>query len=429
MGKVFKFTFVQHVSAVSYRIVTVLFAVLLLAAGIFGFMIADSLIESETDSDIERVYVVDTGISSGVDYNVLHESENEHYTGVEFVKAQSSSIEDAVKEASDFSSRACVLEVKNDDKGNFKLRVIKPEGFDAEKKSAKNLSHFIENNFRYVLYECGGLTDEQKNEMMTRSEYEVTVAGENGMGLDEEMIGNVLPVMFSIFLYMMLLLYGQTTARSVVSEKDSKMMESLLVMIRPYDLIFGKIFAIYTAALIQVCVWAAALVTGVSVGMASSETAGKKVSEFISVFAEKGGFTMQAVVISVIALLAGFLLYISLAAFAGSFASKTDEINNYFGIYTMVVVVCWIFPYMNLLNGNDHMMGILRYVPFTAPFTVPADVVIGNFTTVNALVSTAVVLIATVAVVFLAGRVYKALVLYRGEPVKIKDIMKIIKNS
>ena len=29
----------------------------------------------------------------------------------------------------------------------------------------------------------------------------------------------------------------------------------------------------------------------------------------------------------------------------GSFASKTEEISNYYGIYTIVVVISWIFPY------------------------------------------------------------------------------------
>jgi len=32
-------------------------------------------------------------------------------------------------------------------------------------------------------------------------------------------------------------------------------------------------------------------------------------------------------------------------------------------------------------------------------------------------------------VVFLAAKVYKLLVLYRGEPVKIKDVIKMLRNA
>ena len=429
MVNILKFTFVQHVSTAAYRLTTIIVSLLIIAAGISGFVIADTVMGSEKVSDIDRVYVCDSGVLSGTDYNVLHQSGNELYKDVEFVYAESSSSDEAVKEAAEFSDHACVLEVENDKNGMFRLRVIKPEGFAAEKKSAKHLSEYIRENLSYVVYEAGGLTDVQKNEIAAGVVFEISVAGEEGNSVADEMLKNVIPLLLGVILYVLLCLYGQSVARCTVDEKDSKMMESLLVMTKPYNLIFGKILGMYLAAMLQLAVWIVSVIIGVSAGMSYSEGAGNAVKGFLNMLAEQGGFTVSAAVTGIVILFIGFLMYIALAAFAGSFASKTEEINNYFGIYTLVVVVFWMFPYMNQLSMNDHMLAILRYIPFSAPFMVPADVLVGNMSIGAAAVSGIIVLAATAVIVFLAARVYKALVLYRGEPVKMKDIAKIIKNG
>lgn len=426
MTSIFKFTFRQHTASRSYRVSTVIVAVLLLTAGYFGFFIADLVMGSEKVSDITRVMVCDSSVLSGTDYNVLHESGNENYKNVVFENSDLD-VEKTTDKLKNTGTE-CVLEVTNDEKGGFKLRLIKPEGFEAEKKSASHLSSFIESGLRYVIYESAGLSAEQKQEMMRRTAFEISVAGEDGGSLGDEMAKNIIPLLLGVFMYIMLCMYGQGVARCIVVEKDSKMMESLLVMTKPYDLIFGKILGMYLAAVVQIALWLAAAVTGVMAGI-SSTASGSKVSDFFAQLSVRGGFSAGAVAVGIISLLVGFLLYIALAAFTGSFASKTEEINNYFGIYTMVVVICWMFPYMNQLNGNDHMLGILRYIPFSATFMVPADVVIGNTGIVTGIISIAVSAAATVAVVYLAAKVYKALVLYRGEPVKIKDVFKIIKSK
>lgn len=429
MGKVLKFTFKQHVSTKSYRLTTVIIAAILIIGCIAGFKIAESVSGSKTVSDIDTVFVCDSSSLSGTDYSVLHESGDKLFENVKFVSAQTDDIEEAAKEAASCSDHSCVLELKNDEQGKFIIRVIKPEGFAAEKKSAKNLSEFVKDNLRFAIFEKSGLTDVQKNELLTHTEIKMSVAGEDGNSEDAEMLRNFIPVFIGLLLYMMLCIYGQGVARCVVAEKDSKMMETLLVMTRPYDMIFGKIFGMYFAAVLQLSVWIASLGAGMIAGIKMSDGAGEKAMEFISMLSEKGGFSPSAMVIAVISLFAGFLLYVALAAFTGTFASKTEEVNNYYGIYTMVIVVCWIFPYMNQLNGNEHMLSILRLVPFTAPFAIPADVLIGNTSIMIAVISTLLVILSTAVVVFAAAKVYKAFVLYRGEPLKIKDALRIVKRK
>ncbi len=425
-----KFTFLRHTETASYRLSTLIIAVILLILGIGGFKLADKFDESsDMPTTVKKVYVCDSSSLKGISYDDLCQPDNLFYKDVVFEDLDCT-VEEAVEKAAADGDHTIVLEVKDDEEGeDLRARIIKPENFDDSGKQAKRFATFVENNISYVLSDAAGLTEDQKAEYFTGTKMETSVAGEDESSFADHMLKNIIPVLTGIVLYMMLCIYGQSVARCIVVEKDSKMMESLLVFTKPYDLIFGKILGMYFAAILQFFVWIAAAVASVVIGLSGSASAEKAIGEVLDKLSAQGGFTVPAAVTGIIAIAIGFLLYVALAAFTGSFASKSDEISNYFGIYTMAVVACWMFPYINQLNGNDHMLKILRYVPFTAPFTVPADIIVGNISMATALISIVLMIIATAAVVFLAAKVYKLLVLYRGEPVKIKDVLKMLRNS
>ncbi len=423
-----KFTFLQQLKTRSYISTTVIIAVLLFVLSAAAFRIIEAVSGGEDYSDITAVYVADTSSVSGTDYNVLHSSGNEFYADVEFIAAKSTDPAEACAEAAAAGDHTCVLEVKDGENGGFTARLIRPEGFAASKKSAKHLSSFIEKNFRFVKYQSCGLDETQKSELLKPSDSEISVIGEDGSSVDEEMIKNIVPVFLGVMLYMMLCIYGQSVARTVVLEKDSKTMETLLVMTRPYSLIFGKIIGMYLSAVLQIAVWVISLTAGVAAGISVSGHTGEVVTGFISRVTEKGGLSVPAAVTAAAALLAGFFLYVAVAAFTGTFASKTEEVNNYYGIYAMLVVVCWMIPYISGLEGNEHVLGIVRYIPFTSPFIVPTDVLLGTVGLVQGIVCTVIMAASSAAVVFIAAKVYRAFVLYRGEPPKMKDIVKIIRN-
>ena len=64
----------------------------------------------------------------------------------------------------------------------------------------------------------------------------------------------------------MLLGYGLSIGNIVSIEKSSKLMEMLLTYVQPYALIFGKIFAMATIAIMKMILWIGGLVGGFFVG-------------------------------------------------------------------------------------------------------------------------------------------------------------------
>ena len=97
--------------------------------------------------------------------------------------------------------------------------------------------------------------------------------------------GLLLPFLMVMLIYMMVILYGQSMANSVMLEKTSKLMETILTAVHPFALMAGKLLATATAAVIQILVWLASLIGGTVGGamlalrfIAKPGAAAKKVS-------------------------------------------------------------------------------------------------------------------------------------------------------
>ncbi|MGE5676953.1 MAG: ABC transporter permease, partial [Pseudomonadota bacterium] len=83
--------------------------------------------------------------------------------------------------------------------------------------------------------------------------------------------------------------------------------------------------------------------------------------------------------------------------------------------------------YFAPLMDNTGLITAARYIPFTAPFSVPADLITGSMGLLQGLISLLLLLIFSFLTVILAARIYKGLVLYTGQKASLKTIGKILK--
>ena len=65
-------------------------------------------------------------------------------------------------------------------------------------------------------------------------------------------------IIFVMILYFMVIMNGQTLMRSVIDEKNSRIMEVLISSVTPFQLLAGKVVGMGAAALTQVARWVAA---------------------------------------------------------------------------------------------------------------------------------------------------------------------------
>ena len=244
-----------------------------------------------------------------------------------------------------------------------------------------------------------------------------------------------LPYLGIMLLYFMVLVYGQGVASSVILEKSSKLMDTMLLSLQPQAMILGKTLAGWLAGVVQMVVWVAGIVLGCVLGkflvlqMEPGSTMG--ILQFFSMLGSASGlFTLPNVIAAIALILAGFLMYCAIASIGGALASKPEDLGSCNSIFTLLLLVSF---FLTMFGENSSSRSIvsnaawMNYVPFTAVMSTPARALLGQVPLYTALISLVLTLAVALLAVLAAGKLYRLLVFRRGDPPKLADVPKLLR--
>ncbi len=224
----------------------------------------------------------------------------------------------------------------------------------------------------------------------------VDLAGDEGGGGD----GFVLAFIATILLFIGIQGNGATLLSAALEEKSSRVVEVLVSVARPWQLLGGKLIALTILALAQLAVTVAA-------GLAANAA--------VDAF-ELPAATGALIAISLLMLIIGFLFYASLFAVAGSMAASLEDAQSTSGPLTFAVMGGYFAVIFAVLPNPDGIVAqVLTYVPPTAPFVVPARVAFDAIAGWEVALASVTTLIVTLLVVRVAGRLYAGALLSGGK--------------
>lgn len=432
---VFRFTFVQTTKKTSLRLVTALIALGIIIA-IFGVNIFRAVTGDEIEpSPIEKVLVIDQSGLVATDYHSLIVAmENEKFKDVEFESVNGKGKEDVVKEISDVSTKAVVANIRTQDDG-YILEIILPDRTEISNSEGEDLADVMTTCFESNKLMQVGLSNEQLT--MALSPVIISTADIGEDNSDAAIILRmIIPMVFGLVLYFMLLFHGQTITQEVSTEKTSKLMETLLTTVHPYALITGKVLAIALVAIIQLIIWVVAILIGLFGGNAIAQVMNPDYSnsivEMINFVRDSLGqtaMTPSAIVLAIIILCVGFLFYCVLSGLFGCMVTKPDDAASIQGVSQFPMIISWLVTYLGVAMDNRAVLSVARYIPFTAPFCVPVDLLTGRMGIVEGVISAAILIVFSMIVIMVAARIYKGLVLYNGQKLSFKKIINIVRNN
>lgn len=250
----------------------------------------------------------------------------------------------------------------------------------------------------------------------------------------KELVSMIVLYLNIMLLYFFVLIYGQGVANSVVMEKSSKLMESMLVSVNPVAIILGKLFAITLTGIIQIISWIGSLGLSFAIGMCGAKAINPDTTmaiiEMFEMLREmtEGMFSPVNCILAAVVIILGMLLYCSLAGIGGAMASKAEDLSSANMMFTLVLVVSFLATlYGGGMEGTSNP--ILDWIPFTAVMVTPANALLGNIPVWQTLAVIGIILATTVAITLVAGRVYKSLVFYRGDALRPNYILKVLKGK
>jgi ABC-2 type transport system permease protein len=264
-------------------------------------------------------------------------------------------------------------------------------------------------------------------------------------------VASVLGMVFTMIVYMFIVMYGSMVMQGVMEEKTNRIVELMISSVRPFDLMMGKIIGIAFVGLTQLFLWGimtSALITGgtfllgggtdistIQQGMTMAEggmlakpgmdmAAMQEVNEWLGIihsinFVEIGIFF-------ILYFIGGYLLYAAIFAAVGSAINQQEDSNQFIA----PVMVFMIFALYAGIYSIDNPDGPLAFwcsmIPFTSPVVMmvrlPYDVPLWEL-----LVSVAVLFVTAMAITWLSAKIYRVGILMYGKKPSLKEMLKWVK--
>lgn len=262
------------------------------------------------------------------------------------------------------------------------------------------------------------MTDAQIDPAMieaSQAKLACTLETEGGLTLSGYAVGILLITLTFFAVYY----YGYGVAASVASEKSSRVMETLVVSVKPSRILIGKCLGMGILGLCQfggVILFAflcwTLLIPQDFVFMGESLTL--------------SAFTPRSALLILLFFVLGYMLYAFMNAVSGASVDKIEDLNSAMMPVMIISMGAFYLSYFTAVMGTtyDYLVKLAMYIPFSAPFIMPFVLLNGEVGMTEILISLGILVATIILVTLLSVRIYTASVMHYGKRLKIKDALK-----
>ncbi len=236
--------------------------------------------------------------------------------------------------------------------------------------------------------------------------------GETGL------VGRILlPFIFAFLYFMATSTTAQFLMTGVVEEKENRLMEILATSLRPLELLWGKLLGLGALALTQIVLW---LLAGILLALQFDEA-----REFISGAQLDGGLMALLGVVFVL----NFALFSAIMLGIGAAVTAEAESRQYAGIFTFITVIPIALISVFFTNPDGPLPLFFTFFPLTAGMGLILRIGLTDLPTWQIALSLVVQAVTTVALVWLAAKVFRLGMLMYGKPLTPRTLWAALKEG
>lgn len=216
--------------------------------------------------------------------------------------------------------------------------------------------------------------------------------------------GQMVPFLVAIVVMIPLFTSGGFLFQSLVQEKSSRVMEVLLLSLRPRQLLLGKILGLGMLTLVQYLIWLA-------LGGLALQVTGQGASRLLA------GVSLSPVELLLIIpyALGGYLLYASLMAGIGALSRDMESSRTWVFVISLPMMVP-IYLWASLASApNGSLATALSLIPFSAPVAMLMRMTSTSVPPWQLGVSLALLLLTGIALSWFMTRLFRVQTLLSGE--------------
>jgi ABC-2 type transport system permease protein len=312
---------------------------------------------------------------------------------------------------------------------------------DLKQEVDRTLRHYLENEKRKS-FDIPNL-----DEIIEKSRVNIdvqTIKWDKGGAAKETSaeLGGIIGMVFTLLIYMFILMYGATVMQGVMEEKTNRIVEVMVSSVRPFDLMMGKIIGIGLVGITQVIIWC--ILTTVLVGaggiffglkaapaqpdMAMLQQSMPEVQNMtIDILTKLSSFNFVEIIFYfILFFIGGYISYASLFAAIGS-AIDNPEDSQQFMTPMMLLLVFALYAGIYSMNNPDGPLAFwCSLIPFTSPIVmmirIPYEIPFWQIA-----LSLVLLFGSAVALVWISAKIYRVGILMYGKKPSLKEIAKWIK--
>jgi len=223
---------------------------------------------------------------------------------------------------------------------------------------------------------------------------------------------------FIMMLYMTILMWGIAVERSIIEEKNNRIIEVLLSSVKPFDLLGGKILGVGSVGLTQYAIWGIFGVLLSTYGLSMGGT----VAKF-------SAFSWVTIVFFIVYYLLGFLFYSTMFAGIGAICNTDREAQQMQTPVVMALAFTIIIPMMIIQNPDGTFATVISMIPFFTPIVM--------FMRINILTPPAWQIALSILImlgsIYIAGqisaKIFRVGILMYGKRPDVREILKWLRRA
>lgn len=331
----------------------------------------------------------------------------------------------------ELSPEEAAVRISREESGEYLLRFYTAGDTELSSTDLEPLEGLLQREVQRAEYKAAGLSDSQIR-LLTADYATDTETVDAYVNHAEEDAGSgyMVQLVYAIVVLMVSIMAASYIIRAVVEEKSSKLVEMLLLNVRPLSLIAGKILAAlaYVFSLLilfLVCVL-------VSYGFSSRFFGIPGLGEIFGILAEQtgmaniGGGMIFAMLLS---LLLGCLTFAIIAGISGAGCSSMDDISGAATASTLLIMAGYFVSVVVINISSAGVEVFSSLCPVLSVFCAPVQYAMGNISLGMLVVSWVVQAAVILLLALLCARVYSYLIMYKGNRLTWKDIIGIARKN
>ena len=225
----------------------------------------------------------------------------------------------------------------------------------------------------------------------------------------------IIAYIFVFFLYLSLLTSGQLVFRSVIEEKQNRIVEILLSSVNTKELMTGKILGASITSLAQMIIWLSPVIIAASTSLiALPSDIAIKIPFWQWLY-----FLLNYIL--------GLIIFLELFAATGSLFNNEQDAQSAMWPIMLLIMIPFFIAISLINNPTSQLVEITSLFPFASIMVMPARMALVDVSTLEFIGSIIVNLLTLVFMIPIASKIYRTAILMTGKRPSWGEVIKWLK--